>query len=49
MDWIRVKTEDGVFKHMKKPRTLKEGAIGEVHLHEGRLDSNPRAVFRPIV
>jgi predicted DNA-binding antitoxin AbrB/MazE fold protein len=30
MDSIRVKYEDGVFKPLKKPRKLKEGAIGEV-------------------
>ena len=34
MDSIRVKYEDGVFKPLKKPRKLKEGAIGEVHLDE---------------
>ena len=34
MDSIRVKYEDGVFKPLKKPGKLKEGASGEVHLDE---------------
>ena len=34
MDSIRVKYEDGVFKPLKKPETLKEGAIGEVQVED---------------
>ncbi len=34
MDSIRVKYEDGAFKALEKPRKLKEGAIGEVHVDE---------------
>ena len=34
MDSIRVKYENGVFKPLEKPRKLKEGAIGEVHVDE---------------
>ena len=34
MDSIRVKYEDGVFKPWKKPKKLKEGAIGEVRVDE---------------
>jgi predicted DNA-binding antitoxin AbrB/MazE fold protein len=37
MDSIRVKYEDGVFKPLKKPRKLKEGAMGDVYVE----DANP--------
>jgi predicted DNA-binding antitoxin AbrB/MazE fold protein len=37
MDSIRVKYEDGVFKPLKKPRKLKEGAMGEVHVDKVRV------------
>jgi predicted DNA-binding antitoxin AbrB/MazE fold protein len=37
VDSIRVKYEDGVFKPLKKPRKIKEGAIGEVRMDEVRL------------
>jgi len=37
MDSIRVKYEDGVFKPLKKPEMLKEGAIGEVHVDDAHV------------
>jgi predicted DNA-binding antitoxin AbrB/MazE fold protein len=39
MDSIRVKYEDGVFKPLEKPRKLKEGAIGEVHVDEMHVEA----------
>jgi predicted DNA-binding antitoxin AbrB/MazE fold protein len=39
MDSIRVKYEDGVFKPMKKPRKIKEGAIGEVHVDDVSVET----------
>jgi len=39
MDSIRVKYEGGVFKPLEKPRKLKEGAIGEVHVDEMHIEA----------
>lgn len=39
MDSIRVKYEDGVFKPLKKPRQLKEGATGEVRVDEVKIEA----------
>ena len=39
MDSIRVKYEDGLFKPLKKPRKLREGAIGEVHVDGERVET----------
>ena len=45
MDSIRVKYEDGVFKPLKKPRKLKEGAIGEVHVDETRVETTRKTTM----
>ncbi len=42
MDSIRVKYEDGVFKSLEKPRKLKEGAIGEVHVDEVHIETTSK-------
>ena len=42
MDSIRVKYEDGVFKPFKKPRKLKEGAIGEVLVDKVNIEATPQ-------
>jgi predicted DNA-binding antitoxin AbrB/MazE fold protein len=42
MESIRVKYEDGVFKPLKEPRKLKEGAIGEVHVEEAQAEQARR-------
>jgi len=39
VDSIRVKYEDGVFKPLEKPRKLKEGAIGEVHVDDVHIEA----------
>lgn len=38
MDSIRVKYEDGVFKPLKQPKKLKEGAMGEVRVDESDVE-----------
>lgn len=43
MDSIRVKYEGGVFKPLRKPRKLKEGAIGEVHVEGTRKRPSVRS------
>jgi predicted DNA-binding antitoxin AbrB/MazE fold protein len=42
MDSIRVKYEDGVFKPLKKPKKLKEGAIGEVRVDEMQVETTSK-------
>jgi predicted DNA-binding antitoxin AbrB/MazE fold protein len=41
MESIRVKYEGGVFKPLRKPRKLKDGALGEVRIDEGSLKQTP--------
>ena len=40
MGSIRVKYEDGVFKPLKKTPKLKDGATGEVHVDDVRVEKS---------